>query len=247
MDNQSSSKNTVSPRAIERINFPSPVPFYAQTASPEWVEAVFDRGADPAGDPKWQEWDCRDAQEYAYWCPRACGPVCVKMCVEAFGRPVLPVMAWVRQGLALDGYQIQTSPDGRSSDVGWKHSALAQMIILNWLYAVACPMEVGEFLAQLSNHRLIITSVSYEIGTDRPITHSGGHLVVVTGAEFEGGVLNNLYIHNPSGRTPALRENARIPAQRFSEAYSGRSIVVSDRPFEPVHKPSDQEPPYDRP
>jgi hypothetical protein len=235
MDHPTPTKTgSASSKPVERIFFPAHVPYYAQVASPDWAEAVFDRGLDPSGDLRWPEWDACDAQEYAAWCPRACGAVCVKMCVEALGGPVIPVMGWIRQGLALDGYEIKTSPEGVVTEIGWKHAALVQLIDSSGLHAAALPMDLSSIPIQLSNSRLIVASVSYEIGTDRPVTHRGGHLVVVTGAELREDRLRFLYVNNPSGRTPALRECARIPISRFSQAYSGRVIAVSDRPFRPA-------------
>jgi hypothetical protein len=41
-----------------------------------------------------------------------------------------------------------------------------------------------------------------------------------------------LEILNPSARYPDLQGRALIPAERFSQAFSGRVIVVSDRTLE---------------
>jgi hypothetical protein len=217
---------------VERIRYPFHIPYYAQVASPEWAEAVFDCGADPRGDPRWTEWAARDPEEYAHWCSRACGPVCVKMCVESMGGAVKPVMAWVRQGLVLEGYEVKPGADGQPVEIGWKHATLAGLIASAGFYAR--PMRIAnlEMVEHLSAGHLLIASVSYEIGTLRPVTQRGGHLVVVTGVDRQDGETTHFILHNPSGRTPALRENAAVPAGRFFQAYAGRAIVVSERPLD---------------
>lgn len=226
-----SSGKTTNRSKLEKIRFPARIPYYAQVASPEWAGAVFDTGVDPGGDPRWAEWQARDAQEYAHWCSRACGAVCVKMCVEAFGGPVRPVMGWIREGMGLDGYEVKIGADGQAVEVGWKHAGLVALIAGVGLYARSMRIAIREIPAQLNQGRLIIASVSYELGTDREVTRRGGHLVVVTGAEVQGGHVTSISIHNPSGRTEELRENARIPARRFAQAYTGRGIIVSANPI----------------
>jgi hypothetical protein len=214
---------------VERIRLPFCVPYYAQVASPEWAERVFDRGVNPRGDPRWSEWAARDPDEYAYWCPRACGPVCVKMCVEALGGVVKPVMGWVRQGLDLDGYEIRQDVDGQPAEIGWRHAALAEIIASSGCFAQPMRIANGEILEHIYAGQMLIASVSYEIGTERPVTRRGGHLVVITGADIQAGETVHIVVQNPSGRRPELRENAMIPAGRFFQAYAGRAIVVSDR------------------
>jgi hypothetical protein len=220
-----------------QIRLPFTVPYYAQTASPEWAEAVFERGADPAMDPRWEEWGAADRAEYAAWCGRACGAVCVKMCVEALGGPRLPVMEWVRRGLALDGYATQTGPDGSRVEIGWVHAALVSLIESAGVYAAALRCEPADLCRFAAAGRPAIASVSYELGTALTVTRRGGHLVVVSGADLVHGQPGAYFVHNPSGRTPELRENARIDALRFSEAFSGRAIVVSRQPI-PISNPS---------
>ena len=203
-----------------------PVPYYAQVASPEWAEAVFERGTPAASDPAWQTWGFADPERYAYWCERACGVVCVKMCCEAFGGPALPVSEWVSHALALDGYEIRAGEDGRTVENGWRHQALADLLRGAGLSAECGSANPEQVAAILAGGDLVIASVSYELGTHRPVTRRNGHLVVVLGSEPAAGDLRGFILHNPSGRTAALRENARIDAGRFSRAFSGRIIRV---------------------
>jgi hypothetical protein len=74
---------------------------------------------------------------------------------------------------------------------------------------------------------MVIASVSYEAGDDRlPITHQGGHLMVVIGADSIDGYPQAFYVNNPSGRRKELQAGARLSVERFAAAYSGRVIVI---------------------
>jgi hypothetical protein len=59
------------------------------------------------------------------------------------------------------------------------------------------------------------------------ITHRGGHLMVVTGAEIEDGRPLAFFVQNPSGRRAELQAGARLEMERFAPAYSGRVILIS--------------------
>jgi hypothetical protein len=145
---------------------------------------------------------------------------------------VKPVMGWVRQGLELDGYAVKPGVDDQPVEIGWKHAALAHLIALSSFFAQVVRIANRQIAEHLVAGQLLIASVSYEIGTERPVTRQGGHLVVITGVDTQAGEAVNFLIQNPSGRKAALRENALIPAGRFYQAYSGRVIVVSNQPID---------------
>lgn len=208
-------------QALERL------PYAAQVASPDLAARIFVDGMDAALDPRWRESGALSPQEYAYWTGRACGVACVKMCVEAFGGPALPLVAWARRGVELGGYLSELRPDGSQAERGWLHSALADLMRAEGLQAEPRALEIEEFPAMITAGSLVIASVSYEIGTQLPVTRRGGHLVVVYGIEVENGRVTALILNNPSGRTPDMQAGARIPAQRFAQGYTGRAIVVS--------------------
>lgn len=212
---------------VETIRLPYPVPYYAQIASPELAESIFVHGMDPAQDPCWAESGAATPQEYAYWVERACGVACLKMCVEAVGGPKYSLLDWARLGLERGGYLVRHNDDGSVHEVGWVHGALAEMAQELDLTAEACPASVEEIPAYLRRGLMVIASVSYEAGDDRlPITHQGGHLMVVVGADCVDGLPYTFYVNNPSGRRAELQAGARLPVERFAAAYSGRIIVI---------------------
>lgn len=216
--------------AIENIRLPYIVPYHAQIASPELAESIFVNGMDPALDPRWAESGAETPQEYAYWVERACGVACLKMCIEAAGGPARSLVDWARQGLERGGYLIRhNEADGSIHEVGWVHRALVEMAQENGLAAEALPASLEEIPAYLRQGKMVIASVSYQAGDDRlEITHRGGHLMVVIGAECIDGNPQAFYVNNPSGRRAELQTGARLPLERFAAAYSGRIIVMGN-------------------
>jgi hypothetical protein len=212
---------------LEIIRLPYSVPYYAQVASPGLVEAIFVHGMDPAQGPRWAASGAETPEEYAYWVDRACGVACLKMCVEAAGRPVRSLVEWARLSLECGGYLIRQNANGSAQEVGWVHSMLADMAQANGVTAQAHLATVAEIVAYLRQGRMVIASVSYEAGDDRlSITRQGSHLILVVGAECMDGRPHALYVNNPSGRRTELQAGARLSLERFEAGYSGRIIVM---------------------
>lgn len=212
---------------VETIRLPYAVPYFAQIASPELASAIFVDGLDPAQDPRWSESGAASPQEYAYWVERACGVACLKMGVEALGGPVRSLLEWARSGVEQGGYLVRRGADGNLHEVGWVHSALAKLAQGAGLSAETRPASLAEIVVDLRLGRLVIASVSYEAGDDRlAITHRGGHLMVVIGAEVSESGPRAFLVNNPSGRRAELQAGARLAADRFARAYSGRVIVI---------------------
>jgi len=214
--------------ALRAIRLPFDVPYYAQVASPGLGRAIFDEGMNARLDPRWVESGAETAEEYAYWCGRACGPACVKMCVEALGGERRSLMDWVRAGLWRGGYLVEKDEHGNPIEVGWLHRALAELVRAAGFQALPQPVALNDFPRCIQEGSLLIASVSYELGQENhAVTHKGGHLVVVVGANFHGDMLEEIVINNPSGRSEELRANAHVPTGRFKAGYSGRCIVVA--------------------
>ena len=213
---------------FETIRLPYSVPYYAQVASSELAESIFVNGLDPVNDPRWAESGAETPQEYAYWVERACGVASLKMCMEAAGGPNRSLVDWARLGLERGGYLIrQNEADGSTHEVGWLHGALVEMAQEAGLTAESSPASLEEITENLQQGKMVIASVSYEVGDDRlNITRQGGHLVVVIGAECVNGHPQAFYVNNPSGRRAELQAGARLPLERFAAAYSGRIIAI---------------------
>ena len=211
------------------------IPYTCQYASPELVRAFIYGERKTSSDPCWADYGANSPEEYAHWALRSCGVVCVKMAVEGItGQPTGSVMDWVQAGLALDGYLVELRPDrtDRPIEKGWKHKALIQLARQRGCQAeLAARLTLDEIAAHIPANRIIIASVSSELGEAGPITRRSGHLVVICGIALdEHDQVNQVILHNPSGRTSPFQQGARIPADRFLEAFSGRGIIVAARP-----------------
>lgn len=212
---------------MEEIRLPYPVPYTAQVISLELAEAILTETIPGESDPRWAESGAQTPAEYAYWTQRACGVACLKMCVDALGGAERSLVEWANAGLAIRGYLVNTAPDGQIQEIGWRHAALAELCHAEGFSAEVLPAALHEIAAHLRCGRLVIASVSYELGTLGAVTKKGGHLVVVTGAKLDdSGALTHLTINNPSGRHAHLRTGAVIPVERFEAAYTGRIITV---------------------
>lgn len=213
---------------METIQLPYPVPYCPQVVSVDLAEAILTETLPAEFDPGWAETGAETPQEYAYWTQRACGVACVKMCVEALGGPPRSLVAWARAGVQMGGYLIGTDENGQQREIGWRHAALAELIESAGagFHARPLPAALDDFAGLLRQGKMLVASVSYEIGTTGPVTRKGGHLVVVTGVDADAGQVQAVYVNNPSGRHPDLRTGARIPAERFASGYTGRIIAV---------------------
>lgn len=216
------------PQTSKIIRPPYAIPYYAQVASPELAEAIFVDGFDPTRDPRWAESGAATPEEYAYWTDRACGVACLKMGMEALNGPLRPLVEWARMGLERGGYLVRYDENGAAHEVGWVHSKLAEMAIEAGLQAEARAAALNELAGFLKQGLLVIASESYEAGDARlPITRKGGHLMVVTGVECGADEAPTaFFVHNPSGRRAEWQADARLPAERFADGYSGRVILL---------------------
>ena len=212
---------------MQKIFFAGKVPYYAQVASPELAQKIFSGEMPAELDPLWAETGAESAGEYAYWVERACGIVCLKMCIEALGGKQEPLMFWIKKGITKGGYLIKKDEYDQDVEYGWIHAVLAQMITDEGFYAKACPANPDELYDFIKKGFLLIASVTYQLGTTEEITRNNGHLVVIHGACLENGRLSGFLIHNPSGRDKTYQENVFIPFERFVKGYSGRVIIVS--------------------
>lgn len=213
---------------MPKITVSYSIPYICQFASPDLVaDFVYDRFP-LESDPRWAEYGAQSPEEYAHWAKRSCGVVCVKMAVEGITQQgSRSIMSWVRQGLSLDGYLTEIRAD-RPVEKGWKHASLAELAQANGCSSkLVAELTIGGLAEHVRQDRLVIASVSSELGEDGPITRSSGHLVVVYGMEVrEGGEIKGVRLHNPSGRSPMLQAEALIPAARFVAAFSGRGITI---------------------
>jgi hypothetical protein len=153
------------------------------------------------------------------------------MAVEGIlGGAPRPVMTWVQEGLAINGYLTELRPDrpDRPVEKGWKHASLAELALRHGCTAeMIRDVTADELAAHVRAGRLVIASVTSEMGEEGEITRNSGHLVLVIGVGIDdAGRVSEIIVHNPSGRTAALQSRARIPVERFTRGFSGRGIAI---------------------
>jgi len=158
--------------------------------------------------------------EYALWSAHLCGCACLQMALGARGRTIPPIHA-IRRGVQAAGGYV-AAPDGAirgliyAGAVAWLEAqGLAARTLLDQSAAAVATLVRGGTLFIASVHPSI----------RRPVAEPpsrGGHLVLVFGVTPAGA----LRLHNPSGDTPASREDARIAPGDFARFFAGRGILI---------------------
>jgi Peptidase_C39 like family len=198
----------------------SGVPYYSQWESAELVPQFLDGSLNAADDPDWAASGARTPAEYSFWAHRVCGLACLRMILGARGLPVPPMMQLIDQALAWKAY----IPDG-DRVAGLIYQPFADWVAHDYgITAAVVPDLKLERVCEIASPAApVIASVHYWIRwPDRTPPHTGGHLVLVTGAA--GGVLR---LHNPSGLPGASQRDARIHAADFARFFAGRGMIIT--------------------
>jgi len=197
----------------------SPPPYRAQWESPDLV-AEFLAGRDPATDPLWRTSGAASQAEYAEWAAHLCGCACLQMALGARGHAIPPIHAIRRAVQAEGGYVV--APDGGirgliyAGAVTWLAAqGLAARTLLDQSAEAVAALVRGGALFIASVHPTIRHPVA-----DPPTR--GGHLVLVFGVTEAGA----LRLHNPSGDTPASRDDARLTPHDFGRFFAGRGVLI---------------------
>lgn len=203
------------------------VPYHCQFASPKRVADILEGRLAAEDDPRWRVFGYKTKEEAGYWAGRQCGISCVNMLLEGTGR-VLSVAELTRQGVALGGYDT-------AADRGWYYKPLAALLRSHGIDCYSVGYLPLYTLAQhLYHKRPAIISVNPQIiRGDATVTihDKGGHLVVALGFRKHAGTIEGVIIHNPSGKSPEMRNRAYIPLDQFLLAYGERGILVA-QPYE---------------
>ena len=171
-----------------------PVPYHAQWASPELVEAIVGGSLSAAEDPLWRAYGAESPEEYAWWSWRLCGVACLRMALE-YWRGWAPdsdgaraASAWRRgrtsaAGERLDGSDLRPVRVVRPGALG--------------AAGAGPPASAGARRSRqlIASGHLVMLSVHPSIRELAPSPERrGGHLVLGVGADEDA-----LVFHNPSG------------------------------------------------
>jgi hypothetical protein len=142
------------------------------------------------------------------------------MVLDSRGLPVPPVIRLVEQALAWNAYV----RDGDRVE-GLIYKPFADWVGHDYgISATVVPdLTLDQVYTSASPAAPVIASVhSWIRWPDRTPPHTGGHLVLVTGAA--GGVLR---LHNPSGLPGESQRDAQVPVADFARFFAGRGLIVA--------------------
>lgn len=194
-------------------------PYRAQWEAPARV-ADFLAGRDAATDVLWRQSGAATLSEYAHWAMHLCGCACLQMAIGARGRPIPPIHA-IRRGTQAEGGYVEDADGGirgliYAGAVAWlRGQGIESRIVLD--------AAAEDIPAMLADGAMLIASVHGHIRwPDRAPPSRGGHLVLCFGVAPDGAIR----FHNPSGDTPASREDARLMPDAFAPFFAGRGILI---------------------
>ncbi|MBR0650793.1 hypothetical protein GXW78_14045 [Roseomonas terrae] len=195
-------------------------PYYGQWESAERIGAVLAGGLRAADDPLWPRSGAAGAADYERWADHLCGVACLRMVLAARG--IVPPRAFdlARELTSRGGYVLQR--DGGIRGLIYAPAAAWLQQTYGIPATVRIDVPAAAISAQVSGRGMFIASVHPSIRQPSIEPPSrGGHLVLVFAAA-DGA----LRFHNPSGDTPASRQDVRLPVSAFDRFYAGRGIAL---------------------
>lgn len=198
----------------------SSVPYVCQWATPELAADLIAGRVTLADDVNWARSGARDRAEYIEWANHVCGMACLKMVLShrdgeapsllELARRSLPYGAYVREGERIKGLIYAPFVD-----------------YVREQFALESEVRVGiepeDLPLVLSQRRYFIASVHPGIRQpEQTPPQRGGHLVLVTTAEAD-----SVTFHNPSGDSPATRQQVTLPLSSFGRFFAGRGIAIT--------------------
>ena len=198
----------------------SSVPYVCQWATPELAADLIAGRVTLADDVNWARSGARDRAEYIEWANHVCGMACLKMVLSHRDGEAPSLLELVRRSLPYGAYVRE----------GERIKGLIYAPFVEYVreqFALESEVRVGiepEDLPQvLSQRRYFIASVHPGIRQpEQTPPQRGGHLVLVTAAEADC-----VTFHNPSGDSPATRQQVTLPLSSFGRFFAGRGIAIT--------------------
>ncbi|SMB33107.1 conserved hypothetical protein [Serratia proteamaculans] len=198
----------------------SSVPYVCQWATPELAADLIAGRVTLADDVNWARSGARDRAEYIEWANHVCGMACLRMVLShrdgeapsllELARRSLPYGAYVREGERIKGLIYAPFVD-----------YVREQFALESEVRVGIEPEALPLV--LSQRRYFIASVHPGIRLpEQTPPQRGGHLVLVTAAEAD-----RVTFHNPSGDSPATRQQVTLPLSSFGRFFAGRGIAIA--------------------
>ena len=201
----------------------SAVPYVSQFATPELIDDILNGKIPADQDPNWEVFGYETKSESGFWATRQCGVACAKMLIDTRAKTDVSMAQLCKECEMIGGYNT-------AMDTGWYYKPLAQLLRSYGLRtSIASHLSINRLVMSIANGANVIASVNPQIiRDDENITNTerSGHLVLVVGFEIKNHQIQNLIIHNPSGRTKQSRVFATVPASRFISSYGKLGIIV---------------------
>lgn len=151
------------------------------------------------------------------WSKNGCGMACLKMILVHELNKNIPIFKLGEKCIDYGGFIENPKNPDRLDGLFYKPFLNFIEKEFNLVGKIISPMVLEEIMENLITKNYVIASVNPQIRN--PQSHpakigSGGHLVLITGFDFNKKVF---YIHNPSGDTKFTKPNTQISFLDFSK------------------------------
>lgn len=169
----------------------------------------------------WNELGFSSREEALYWQNSSCGILCLKMAIEGLlDSEIDTIFELIQKGEQIGAF---------SDPIGWSHVGLAQLAGQYGVEAYARESIAEDEMKHILHHGgLVIVSAKWAFRLHKTLKEkvlfwkkSGGHLVLVTGYNEKGFIVNHTSI------TPGYNWQQKcIPFSVFRLGCTGRGVVV---------------------
>jgi len=163
---------------------------------------------------RWAEHGFDSREDSELWSDRACGVACIAMVLEYADGTPRAIVNLLHEGRRRGAY----------SSNGWVHTGLAELLRAHGTPAEARAVtSLGELARLVQSYGPVIASVTLHFPEDG---RRGGHLVLVTGAEWHCREVTKIFFNDPS-RWGA--HHGHVSAARFAASFTGRIVSTEVR------------------
>ncbi|RJQ27245.1 hypothetical protein C4577_01695 [Candidatus Parcubacteria bacterium] len=201
------------------------VPHYSQWESKELIGSIIQGKISAEDDPKWKNSGAKTKLDYLNWSWNACGIACLQMILAYKFQKKTPLVKLCEQSLVYGCFKLN-SKAFNSGDYERSLGGLFYKPFLKFIKeefglngAIMSPMVLGDILNSLNRKYLVMASVGGPL-----YGGNGGHLVLITGYDLTGKVLN---INDPSVFFKDSKRNNEVKFENFLKQFSYRGLSIS--------------------
>ena len=202
------------------IHTEQPIPYFSQWESASSAADILSGKIDLRDIEVWPESGAQSQEEFIEWANHVCGMCCLKMALTATTGEVVPILELTRRSMPYGAYVRQ----GHHIR-GLIYAPFVEFLKheINVSARVRVELTAEDIAHELQLYRFFIASVHPSIRHPQDVPpRTGGHLVLVTAIEADG-----VTFHNPSGDSPATRQQVTLPLNIFGRFFAGRGIAIA--------------------